>query len=86
MVGFLLPLLLQCHPLEAYWMQVSVAWLLEGRKYHCTNEGISLPLSAAFSVIGDFYTTLLPLILVHGLNMPNRQKVALYGLFSMGFM
>ena len=36
-------------------------------------------------MIGDAYSTILPLLLVSGLSMPSRQKLALYGLFSLGF-
>ena len=41
-------------------------------------------MSAALSVVGDFYATALPLLLVSGLDLPRRQKTALYVLFGLG--
>ena len=41
-------------------------------------------MSAALSVVGDFYATALPLLLVRGLDLPRGQKTALYVLFGFG--
>lgn len=49
------------------------------------SEQIAEPLSAYFSVVGDFYSAVLPLIMVSSLTLPVRQKAALYALFSLGF-
>jgi hypothetical protein len=48
------------------------------------SEQLAEPLSAYFSVAGDLYSTILPLLLVSKLSLPRRQKWALYGLFSIG--
>lgn len=61
-------------------------WLAKGNKFSCGREEISLPLSGVFSVLGDFYSTTLPLLLVWNLQLPRRQKLALYSLFALGFM
>lgn len=82
--GFLLTLLLICRPIDAYWKSFNPAYRAAGN-YTCGSEQIAEPLSAIFSVIGDAYSTILPLILVSRLSLPRRQKMALYGLFSLGF-
>ncbi|EXJ61912.1 hypothetical protein A1O7_02343 [Cladophialophora yegresii CBS 114405] len=84
-VSFGLTLLLMCHPLHAYWDSFNPVWAATHR-FHCVSENAALPASSAFSVAGDFYSTLLPLILVYYLELPRRQKFALYALFALGFM
>ncbi len=84
-VAFGLTLLLLCDPLQSYWESFDPVWAAT-HKSHCANESVALPTSAAFSVLGDFYSTLLPLILVYHLDLPPRQKIALYLLFALGFM
>lgn len=82
--SFGLTLLLLCHPLHAYWDAFNPVWAAT-HKFHCAAENVALPVSSALSVVGDFYSTLLPLILVYHLQLPRRQKLALYALFALGF-
>ncbi|OQU95387.1 hypothetical protein CLAIMM_01604 [Cladophialophora immunda] len=84
-LSFGLTLLLLCNPLHAYWDSFNPAWAAT-HHFHCGSESAALPASSAFSVAGDFYSTLLPLILVYYLELPRRQKIALYALFALGFM
>lgn len=84
-LSFGLTLLLMCRPLHAYWDEFDPVWATT-HHFSCAREGAALPASSAFSVAGDFYATLLPLILVYYLDLPRRQKFALYGLFALGFM
>ncbi|KIW91784.1 uncharacterized protein Z519_07754 [Cladophialophora bantiana CBS 173.52] len=84
-VSFALTLLLLCRPLHSYWDSFDPVWAAT-HHFHCGSEGAALPASSAFSVAGDFYSTLLPLILVYYLELPRRQKIALYALFALGFM
>lgn len=85
LVGFALVLLLLCNPADAYWKSFDPHWT-ESHNYKCIPEGQTTPVSAALSVIGDFYSTLLPVLLIFNLNLPRRQKFALYGLFALGFL
>ncbi|EXJ80174.1 hypothetical protein A1O1_08316 [Capronia coronata CBS 617.96] len=85
LVGFGLALLLLCHPVFAYWNQFDVAWVAS-HGYRCGSENVMLPASAGFSVLGDFYSTLLPLLLIINLDLPLRQKIALFSLFALGFL
>ncbi|KIW10180.1 hypothetical protein PV08_11141 [Exophiala spinifera] len=84
-LAFGLALLLLCHPLDAYWKSFDSGWTAT-HKYHCASEGTALPASSAMSVLGDLYSTLLPMVLVYNLDLPSRQKIALYVLFAFGFM
>ncbi|KIW47200.1 uncharacterized protein PV06_02794 [Exophiala oligosperma] len=84
-LAFGLALLLLCHPLHAYWKSFNPVWAAT-HKYHCVSEGSTLPASSALSVLGDLYSTLLPMVLVYNLDLPSRQKIALYVLFAFGFM
>ncbi|KAL6245250.1 hypothetical protein RBB50_008025 [Rhinocladiella similis] len=84
-LAFGLALLLLCHPLDAYWKSFNPVWA-KTHKFHCAPEGTTLPASSALSVLGDLYSTLLPMVLVYHLDLPSRQKIALYVLFAFGFM
>lgn len=85
-VSFCLVLIFICRPTDSYWNSFNPYWLAKGHKFSCGREEISLPLSGVFSVLGDFYSTVLPLLLVWNLQLPKRQKLALYTLFALGFM
>lgn len=85
LLGFILTLLLLCRPLAAYWLTFDQTWP-RTHAYSCGSEQIAEPLSALFSVIGDFYSAMLPMILVSRLSMPKKQKRALHLLFSLAFL
>ncbi|OAP60014.1 hypothetical protein AYL99_05016 [Fonsecaea erecta] len=84
-LSFGLTLLLLCNPIHSYWDGFNPLWAAT-HHFHCGSESVALPASSAFSVAGDLYSTLLPLILVYHLELPRRQKIALYALFALGFM
>lgn len=78
---------LECQPTAAYWLSFDLKWLAEGHTYSCAHiEGIILPVYSALSVVGDFYSTTLPLCLVYSLQMSHRQKRSLYCLFALGYL
>lgn len=78
---------LECRPTAAYWLSFDLKWLAEGHPYSCADiDGIILPFYSALSVVGDFYSTTLPLCLVHSLQMSRRQKTSLYCLFALGYL
>jgi hypothetical protein len=82
-IAFTLTIIFTCRPINAYWNQFALGYHGE---YSCLNEQIALPLSSVFSVLGDLYATLLPLLLLKGLQLPRRQKWMIYSLFSLGFL
>lgn len=88
MVSFCLVLLLLCTPISAYWKSFDPFWVLthSSTSWKCGKENIELPLSGVFSVIGDFYSALLPILVIFNLNLSQRQKLSLYALFSMAFL
>ena len=84
-IAYLLAISLMCDPIKAYWLQFDPVWVAT-HKYHCGDEGVELPFWGSLGVIGDFYSTLIPLLQIRSLEMPRRQKIALYLLFGLGFM
>lgn len=85
MLAFFMTLLLICDPVYAYWQSFDPIWA-STHKFRCNTEGTSLPASAGLSVLGDLYSTLLPVFLIYYLDLPRKQKFALYGLFALGFL
>ena len=83
--GFCLALLLICRPVNAYWDAFDPKWAAT-HTYSCGSENVSLPLSGVFSVIGDFYSALLPMLVIMNLDLPRKQKLSLYALFSVAFL
>lgn len=65
-----------CTPLDAYWNSFDSAWSTSHR-HHCHPENITLPLSAAVSVLTDLYSTLVPLFLIASIQKTRRDKIAL---------
>ncbi|KPI37258.1 uncharacterized protein AB675_1566 [Cyphellophora attinorum] len=86
MIAFALVLLLLCSPISAYWNSFNVIWVMTHPNFKCGAENIELPLSGVFSVIGDFYSALLPILVIFNLNLSRRQKWSLYALFSLAFL
>ena len=87
MLTFFILLMVECDPISSYWLAFDPVWLKAGHTFHCrVSEHVGLPAASALSVIGDAYSTLIPLCLVYTLDMPRRQKRALYCLFALGFL
>ena len=83
-LAFILILVLQCQPLDSYWLRWSPTYT---GKYTCyTQEATTLPISAYLSVATDFLALLLPFWLVWNIKLPRRQKWSLYAIFSLGLM
>jgi hypothetical protein len=71
-------------PLEAQWRRLNSTYT---RKYQCalpeTQTAVS-ELSGALSVITDFYSVLLPAMLVFKIQVTRRQRIGLLLIFGMG--
>jgi len=52
-------------------------------KYTCLDTTIANPLSGVLSVISDFYSVLLPCLMLRHFDAPRRQKVALNIVFCL---
>lgn len=82
---FTLVVIFYCWPIEAYWKQFSYP-IPYDKEYKCLDEGRSIIVCAVMSILTDFLTTLLPLLIFTGLNVPIRQKISLGIIFGLGFM
>ena len=75
-----------CHPLDAYWLQYSPTYL---KPYRCSPVETQLKVSeltGALSVITDFYSVILPAIVVFRMKITHRQRVGLMLIFGLGFL
>jgi hypothetical protein len=86
-VAFVLVLAFACRPLEAFWEQVNFTKKLrpEGYQYSCINEGADVVANGIAATAQDFIVAFLPTLLCWKLQMPIRQKLALYGVFAIGY-
>ncbi|KAK3065937.1 hypothetical protein LTR53_017869, partial [Teratosphaeriaceae sp. CCFEE 6253] len=67
-----------CAPISRFWTDLE--WNVEG----CLPR---LPLwysNAAINIVSDFATAVLPLPVIHSLNIPQQQKAILTGVFAVG--
>jgi hypothetical protein len=74
-----------CQPISAFWDQVDVSKRLQGYKYHCFDEGADIFAASVLSAVQDLATAVLPTFLYWNLRIPLRQKVALFGIFAIGY-
>ena len=86
MIAFCMVLLLLCTPISSYWNSFDPIWVMTHPPSHCGKENLELPLSGVFSVIGDLYSAVLPIVIIFNLNLSSRQKLSLYALFSLAFL
>jgi hypothetical protein len=85
-VTFEFTLIFGCRPINAYWNEVNPIWrTLNADKYFCLDEIVALLCANITSIVQDFLTFLMPLILFWNLKLPIRQKVVLGCIFSVGF-
>jgi hypothetical protein len=76
-----------CRPFHAYWKLADYFWLMQNKdKFQCLDEGVILVASAIVSAVQDFIACGLPMILFWKLRIPIRQKIALGGIFALGFL
>jgi hypothetical protein len=84
-VSLELTLVNACKPFNAFWNEVDFGWEAL-HKYVCYDEGASQYATIVSGAFQDFVACLIPMILIMKLPLPRRQKVALFGLFSLGLM
>jgi hypothetical protein len=77
--------ILGCQPISAFWDQVNAAKILQGYKFHCFDEGADVVVASIISAAQDFITAILPTFLYWNLKIPIRQKLALFGIFAIGY-
>jgi hypothetical protein len=84
-IAFTLMPIFLCNPISAFWDQTDVFKAAKGYKYKCLNEGADVFAAGVISSVQDLITAMLPTFLYWNLQIPFRQKVALFGIFAIGY-
>ncbi|KAH8909986.1 hypothetical protein BR93DRAFT_925001 [Coniochaeta sp. PMI_546] len=71
--------MLQCSPVSAYWT-------LSFTKQKCINEEAHVLAAGIINTVTDFIIVLLPIKTVKNLNLPKKQRIAVYLLFTGGLL
>lgn len=80
-------LIFGCTPINAYWHEVNIIWRASNEgKFRCLNEVGALYAANIISIVQDFLTFLMPLLLFRQLQLPIRQKILLGFIFGIGFL
>ena len=83
MVATVILLFVVCLPTSSYWESLDVSYT---KPYKCINTTIIDPLIVALSVFSDFYSLIIPQVVIRRLKMARREKWMLYGIFASGFV
>jgi hypothetical protein len=92
-VAFAVPLgmlVTSCSPVKALWWQWDMPYIYANAyKFHCRPIHTIVLVSqftGAISVATDFYSVMLPLLVLAKIQMNRRQRVGLMGIFGLSFM
>ncbi|KZM23798.1 uncharacterized protein EKO05_0009792 [Ascochyta rabiei] len=84
-VVFALIPIFMCRPISAFWDQVDFVKVAKGYEYKCINEGADVVAHGIISTVQDLVVAFLPTVLCWNLQMPIRQKIALYSILALGY-
>ncbi|KAF2492281.1 hypothetical protein BU16DRAFT_467793 [Lophium mytilinum] len=87
-VVFLIVLPLTCTPVNAFWDQFDFSpggWPAT-HEFHCHPEYKSLFAASSISMVQDIIAAVMPIMLLWNLQLPRRQKFAIYGIFALGLL
>ncbi|KAF2737387.1 hypothetical protein EJ04DRAFT_561554 [Polyplosphaeria fusca] len=84
-IAFTLVPLFACQPMSAFWDQLNIVKVAQGYKFKCINEGADVFSAGVISTVQDLVTAMLPTFLYWNLQIPTRQKVALFGIFAIAY-
>lgn len=86
-ISFCIIPIVMCNPVSAYWDQVDFRVRFGPKKYDftCINEGADVVANGVASTVTDFIVAILPTILCWKLQIPMRQKIALYSIFAVSY-
>lgn len=84
-IAFSIVPIFACRPISAFWDQVDFDKLARGYKWTCINEGAEVVANGIISTVQDLVVAFLPTILCWNLQIPLRQKIALYSIFALGY-
>lgn len=83
---FCVMLLVNCTPTRAYWMAFDFRYALT-QNYECMDTSVINAMAGVCAAISDVYSVALPCILTWQLtSVPKGQKIALFGIFSLGLV
>ncbi len=89
-IVFVTLLFVGCRDLVANWFRYDLVWLAENaEKAHCWNQSLAFTfatLCGAFSVFTDWYSIMLPAVLLLRLRINARQKYGLWFIFGIGYL
>ncbi|KAJ4363637.1 hypothetical protein N0V83_009933 [Neocucurbitaria cava] len=74
-----------CSPISAFWDQTDFTKVATNYKYKCLYEGADVVAAGIISTLQDLVVASLPTLLCWNLQMPFRQKLALYGIFAISY-
>jgi hypothetical protein len=77
--------ILGCDTLSAFWDQTNSTKILQGYTYKCFDEGADVFAASVISAFQDLITAILPTFIFWNLRIPIRQKIALFGIFAIGY-
>lgn len=80
---FLIGLLFICVPTSATWTAMDV---FSSKVYKCHSRQVADILHGAFGMITDIYVLAIPNLVVMNMQLPRKQKLMLYAMFSCGSM
>lgn len=78
-----------CRPFVGLWQQYNPEWLAKNPNFFCADNVLATQLSelaGALSVVTDFYSVMLPAVLIFKIRITKRQKYGLLFIFGMGYM
>ncbi|KAF2439559.1 hypothetical protein P171DRAFT_325707, partial [Karstenula rhodostoma CBS 690.94] len=84
-VAFTLVPIFGCKPISAFWDQADIVKIAMGYEFKCFNEGADIFSAAVISTAQDLLTAILPTFLYWNLQIPIRHKIALFGIFAIGY-
>jgi hypothetical protein len=83
---FCVVLLANCTPTRAYWMAFDFRYALT-QDYQCMDTSVINAMAGICAAVSDVYSVALPCFLTWQLTtVPRRQKIALFGIFSLGLV
>jgi len=74
-----------CRPFDSYWNSLNPVWMAAHPSSTCSSDGPLLLWATLMSVIQDFITTVIPMVLCWKLQITIGQRVALNAIFAVGF-
>ncbi|KAF2434105.1 hypothetical protein EJ08DRAFT_694126 [Tothia fuscella] len=87
-IVFFIIICVGCFPVEATWRQFDSQWVIKNQ-FTCAPRNTAIHLAelvGGLSVITDFYSVMLPAVLLMQIRLNKRQKYGLFFIFGIGFL